>query len=501
MTNLLVRYTATVTDTKWENPKTVTESYTNKAKWDGKDANATITLNRNLEYLTKAATFEAKTGELVVHYSLDINPAWDDLLPGGDTVILTDTLAVQDKFVTAHLDMDSVKLYDYPYKAGDTPLATTSYGMVYKRTTDSSTGYDTHTMVFTLDDSHGYVLKYDYVVDSNADVKLSNKAVLTGDHEAEWNEIVTGFDASGFVSQSKFTLYKVDSLNLLTRLQGAKFNLFYYDGTTRTYKEYLEQFTHTTDAKGEIVLYLGDNKKDDPSGGHFTIEPDTLYKLEELDPPEGYQKSADATAYVIFANANIYESAENALKNTAIPNDLDQSKVVIVTSGQQKSYAVENTRTWLTIQKFWQDQYGNTISSDAAPETEVTVHLYRYSKNGGSKENRDTTFDVPITLNKDNKWTFVYKDSLAAGYYYYIVEPSTGNKYEVIYSDSNTPGVESGGLLTLINKEKDTSGYELPSTGGTGTLPYTAVGGTMMLTALAYSFIHRKRRHEGRADD
>lgn len=51
------------------------------------------------------------------------------------------------------------------------------------------------------------------------------------------------------------------------------------------------------------------------------------------------------------------------------------------------------------------------------------------------------------------------------------------------------------------NTPNDNSDYELPSTGGTGTLPYTAVGGTMMLTALAYSIIHRKRRHEGRADD
>lgn len=57
------------------------------------------------------------------------------------------------------------------------------------------------------------------------------------------------------------------------------------------------------------------------------------------------------------------------------------------------------------------------------------------------------------------------------------------------------------GLPTLTNKETESSGYVLPSTGGTGTLPFTAVGGTMMLTALAYSFIHHKRRREGRADD
>lgn len=85
------------------------------------------------------------------------------------------------------------------------------------------------------------------------------------------------------------------------------------------------------------------------------------------------------------------------------------------------------------------------------------------------------------------------------GYVYYIEEASTGDKYDVTYSESNKTGVENGGLLTLTNKK--IVGYELPSTGGTGTLPYTAVGGTMMLSALAYSFIHRKRRREGRADD
>lgn len=51
------------------------------------------------------------------------------------------------------------------------------------------------------------------------------------------------------------------------------------------------------------------------------------------------------------------------------------------------------------------------------------------------------------------------------------------------------------------NTPNDNSDYVLPSTGGTGTFPYTAVGGTMMLSALAYSIIHRKRRREGRVDD
>lgn len=502
LTHLLVRYAATVQDPQWNNPKTVTETYTNTAEWDGKDADATITLNRDLEYLTKSATYEAlvnekneKTGQHAVHYSLDINPACADLLKDGNTVTLTDTMAVQDKNVTAHLDMDSVKLYDYPYVKGvSQPLPTTSYGMVYERTTDSNTGYDTHTMTFKLDDSRGYVLKYDYVLDSDDNVTLSNVAELTGQHRKQENTQITKLDASGSVSRSQFTLYKVDSLNPLTRLKGAEFTLSSYDGTN--FIPHDGQSLHTTDANGEIVLYLGDNEKDGDTRGHFRIEPDTLYRLVETKEPDGYQMGPpdETTVYVIFANADSNETAAQAWEKTNKPIDLQQNKVVIVTGGQQKSYTVQNTRTWLTIQKFWQDKDGKAISG---PEEDVTVHLYRYA-DGNSKENRDSSFDRTITLKKKDNWTYVFED-VEEGFFYYIEEASTGGKYDVTYSESNKTGVENGGLLTLTNKE--IVGYELPSTGGVGTLPFTAVGGTMMLSALAYSFIHRKRRREGRADD
>ena len=500
LTHLLVRYAATVTDTKWESPKTVTGTYTNKAEWDGKHADATITLNRNLEYLTKSATYEAlvnkngeETGQLAVHYSLDINPACADLLKGGDTVILTDTLAVQDKNVTAHLDMDSVKLYDYPYKDGNPALPTTSYGMVYKRTTDSSTGYDTHTMTFTLDDARGYVLKYDYVLDSNDNVTLSNVAELTGDHHTNSNTQVTKLEASGSVSRSQFTLYKVDSLNPLTRLQGAEFTLSSYNGTK--FAAHDGQSLHKTDVNGEIVLHLGDNEKDDSHGEHFKILPDTLYRLVETNAPAGYKIGTADPVYFIFADADSNETAAHAWENTNKPTDLEQSKVVICTGGQQKNYTVQNTRKWLTIQKFWQDKDGKAISDALTPNTDVTVKLYRYP-DGGSKDSAQ--YVNTITLNQKNNWIYVFKD-VEEGFFYYIEEASTGGKYDVTYSESNKTGVENGGLLTLTNKE--IVGYELPSTGGTGTLPYTAVGGTMMLSALAYSFIHRKRRREGRADD
>ncbi len=87
-------------------------------------------------------------------------------------------------------------------------------------------------------------------------------------------------------------------------------------------------------------------------------------------------------------------------------------------------------------------------------------------------------------------------------YYFYIPDSNVTTYPEKLPSDLSAYHVTSaGGYLYLPNEKEQTQDYELPSTGGTGTLPFTAVGGTMMLTALVYSFIHHKRRREGRADD
>lgn len=85
-------------------------------------------------------------------------------------------------------------------------------------------------------------------------------------------------------------------------------------------------------------------------------------------------------------------------------------------------------------------------------------------------------------------------------YYFYIPDTDEHNYPKMLPADLTGYHVATAGGYLYLTNEKSQD-YELPSTGGAGTLPYTAVGGTMMLSALAYSFIHRKRRHEGRADD
>lgn len=99
----------------------------------------------------------------------------------------------------------------------------------------------------------------------------------------------------------------------------------------------------------------------------------------------------------------------------------------------------------------------------------------------------------------NNYHYFVISDNssyTASGVPDYIAGTDTFSEYKL------AEGQKFGSFYYYCeNTPNDNSDYELPSTGGTGTLPYTAVGGTMMLSALAYSFIHRKRRRERRADD
>lgn len=118
-----------------------------------------------------------------------------------------------------------------------------------------------------------------------------------------------------------------------------------------------------------------------------------------------------------------------------------------------------------------------------------------------------------VTLNALNKWTHTWDELETGDGITYSITEETVTGYKTTYTvtvdgtektDTSATAIpidpNKGTLVTITNAE-ETPGYELPSTGGTGTLPYTAVGGTMMLSALAYSFIHRKRRREGRADD
>lgn len=499
-----IRYTVEVDTELWknwkgngvENDSKDERTYINTAHWGKLDAKAEVTLKRkskNLDKDVKQLTdrFDHKIGSAA--YTIKINPGAKDLVPNSDTVTLTDTLTVQQGY-TAELDLSSVQLYDAADTAFSNPLSRNEYTFHYTSHVDAAS-VNTYTMELTVPDQRALVLKYTYKTNAGVGnkVTLDNTALLNGKWDADSNQTLKDITAGGYVSQTKLVVHKVDSSNQANGLKGAKFSLHWLDKTTGKWKT-TEMQNHESDENGQFTIWLAHEE--------LHADVDTLYKLVEEKAPDGYRQTSKPY-YFIFAgedetDADAYNKALNGRTTDASGNTLPLLKdnnLMICIFNEQSDLYISNERSKLIIQKFWTNQYNEATEPK---EGSVTVDLYKYKKD----TDRATGIKVTsITLNNSNHWTATYSD-LTEGYLYYIKEASTGNKYEVTYSSSNETGVENGGVLTLTNKEKpETPGYELPSTGGTGTLPYTAVGGTMMLSALAYSFIHRKRRHEGRADD
>ena len=489
---ILIRYKVKVVDEAWtSDPNKELATYQNTAVWGTATDHAEATFTRKITVLEKNGTKNTSKNDSRASYTVTINPTAKDLVPGSDTVTLTDTLTVQKGF-TARLDLDSVKLYDYPKQDGDLPLPDTMYEFYYTSGPDAS-GQDTHTMKLVLPDSQAFVLEYDYVTDAqNKMVTLKNTAEMEGAESSSDTTKLAAINGWADVHQGLLTLHKVDSTNQKLGLPGAVFTLYKFDKTTGQWETTGTQLPQTG-ADGSLSIYVGTNT-------FVTMDAATLYKLVETTEPEGYKRS-ETPHYFIWtqdqtqSDTDAYNAAVNGHTGADVPV---AASVTIYKHGTAQELYLPNERSQLTIQKFWVDANGKTLTGTSVPETSVTVHLYRYPA-GKSKAERDETFDEVITLSRENQWTVVYTD-LAAGYFYYIEEPSTGARYEVSYSASNTTGVQNGGLLTLTNKQKpEAPGYELPSTGGAGTTLYTAVGGTMVLAALVCGFC-QKRRRERRAD-
>lgn len=481
---ILIRYKVKVTDPEWaSNPEKTSETYPNTATWGEAKASASATFTRKFNVLEKTGEQTESKGDSRAHYSIVINPTGKDLAPGADTITLTDTLTVQKGF-SAQLDRSTLKLYNYPKQEGDTPLPDTLYDF-HPSSSVNSDGKNVYTMNFVLPDERAFVLEYEYFTNAkNQKVELKNAAQLSGGGKSEESTNLKDVNGYASVRQNRLALYKVDSGNENIGLAGAVFRMYTFNASTGQWDT--GTVLPKTDATGTLLLTIG----------NYGITTDTLYKLVEDTAPAGYAKTSKEFFFIWTAEnedeQTAYHTAVGPYEGAAGIPAFDASFVYKYNSSQE--LYIPNERNELTIQKFWVDENGKTLTGNEVTETSVNVQLYRYPKGG----TRDLTNPVgdPITLTRANNWKYVYKH-VESGYYYFIQELGTGQQYDVIYSANNNPGVENGGLLTMTNKKK-AGGYVLPSTGGAGTKLYTAGGGALMLAALVCG-VCRKRRRERRA--
>lgn len=493
-TDLVLCYQAELTDPRWSNVKFDEFLYTNKIKWkeENKQDKVDVKVTQKVDVLKKEALQVREKNDSRVKYTLTINPAAKDLDSTSTTVTLTDILTVQHASVQASLDIFSVKLYN-----ADTKQEISKYEYSYTQPVlgKDGNGYPTYTTTFTLPDSTPLVLEYEYVTNATADIYLNNEAKVYGGSASVKDFELEKVGATSIVHQAKLTVYKVDKRNYSNALTGATFALDRFNSSTGAWDPV--QNEAVVDAKGTLTFYFASTDG---------LQENTLYRLTETKAPAGYSK-ASAPYYFIYQASGYDETAAyNAAVDSYASNSAagvpESNTVLFCANGKASELFVPNTANSLTIIKHWRDKDNNTLTAAQAKLDEVEVYLYCYRT--GADKSTATLYphQNTVTLEKSKDWTATVPiaDEYLNDYTFYIKEKDgNSSRFTVVYDQPE--GVTVGNTLTFTNTETDNSDYELPSTGGFGTLPYTAVGGTMMLSALAYSFIHRKRRREGRADD
>lgn len=516
-----IRYSVSVAeDASWDDLRTENK-YRNSAEWNGDKAETETTVKRSYEKLYKTGTVVTEapdasgkpTATKKINYSVVINPTGAKLLTTSNTLTLTDTLSFNPSDNTsADLDLSSIHLYGVT-------LDTTTGNIVADHTNEIghdrfTATYDSpnHTMTVTVPDELACVLEYTYQISypSSTEVTVKNHANLTGLEEKWVDTHVVNYDSSATVRFSKFDLNKVDSNDYLVTLPGATFQLAKWNKTTGTFEKVC---TLKTNSSGQINFGLLDSSAtaEIPTESSAQLLCSTLYRIVETDAPTGYalSKSPIYLLWGAFSNTKQDDAFKTATGETWVNDSeynqgIDSSKVTYLARGDISAVYVPNTANSITVAKHWLDTDGTTeLALDKVNSTyTATVELWRKGYQNGS-EMSDTQVDTR-TLDNSNNWSYSWNNlpltdpaDSSITYKYYVKETACSGTFKY---DLNNTGI-TGGTILLYNQVPEDANYELPSTGGSGTLPYTAVGGTMMLTALAYSFIHRKRRREGRADD
>lgn len=490
-TSFYIRYAVKVNKDIWDSSLTTTQTqyFTNTAKWVGVGGSTTkTTVEYQNSLLEKIGSYDSTANE--VTYSIVINPK--KLKLGDESMItLTDKVVVPDRPKNSAALVDSsIKLYDYDAATGQkgVELPSDSYKTSYQETSE---GYILTVQVLN---EQSYLLEYKYANTSNTAYTMTNTAELYGYTTKTISTPVEHSNASGSAHTVGLTIHKVDSNNVKTSLTGAHFKLEKYNSTLQQF-EIVNADIPAKATDGSYFYLSFSNSSSTAPDGTVLYPFNTLYRLTETIAPSGY--AVDSTPrYFIWSTVGTDSNTAylNAVGSTELA-EVSRDDVSYYYEGDAITLTVKNTSNRLTIQKLWKDQNGTFMDgNDTKLPAEVTVELYKCDAPKGVG-----TFVQEFKLTSATDWKTVYEipaDDLNR--YFYVVETSTNTRYDVEYTVNYVKGAD---IILLTNKEKENADYELPSTGGSGTLPYTAVGGTMMLSALAYSFIHRKRRHEGRADD
>ena len=472
-------------DDRWNDLSTSQVSYLNTASWGELTASTRTDVKQDVKSLSKSGTLNGNTAT----YQVVINPTGADLAPGQEKITLKDTIKASNAGAQVYGRLSSVKLYYYAYdSATGVHPGDEVAGNLYQIKTPSGTNW----LEMEIPNKTALILTYECEVQKGAaaaNFTVTNTVELMGIYKTDYKDITYTVTSDATVSQSLVALRKKDVYSGAP-LAGATFRIEKYSNGSWVDACITDQ---TTGSDGLITLKI--------SNDAGSLQINTLYRFVETQAPTDYL--TDTTPHYVLpydpyethsTPQAAFEAATGAAAGTASVEDSDGNTIELkdvtaAATGKTTQFEVANTSSKLTVTKLWLDQSTNKPVEPQAESIEVV--LYQYTGNAEAKKEIDR-----IYLNKSNQWTYTWSgdkvplvDKDGNPYHYLVEELTTGN-WNVVY-DNN--GIQTG-EVTVINRVY--TGFELPSTGGSGTRPFALAGGALMGGAALLLFRKRRKRDE-----
>ena len=422
-----------------------------------------------------------------VDYVIAINPEALDLHADSDTLVMTDTLTyAKNSSINLSYDLKqgSVKLYTM-----DDEEVTDGWSWTVKKEDDG----DTVKSIMTIEvpDGKAYKLKYSYGVSKDNDddmwMTVNNTASISGlktgadtdSTNVNWQKASTTGTA---VTEKKYQITKVDADNFRTVLPGALFSV-YENGNEDAVA------TYRTNEEGVFNVFQALNGANTKTVDK--LKENTLYYIEETEPPKGYAKTSDTKYYFYFSESN------------TLPTNLDGftgdiKQVHNLTQQSRQGIVSNEKRVLITVKKEWQDVDGNKTNRSSG---NIDVTLKRYTDNVANSETVETR---QIAAN-GGQWMSDFdglpRADANGNTYTYFVEETPVSGYDTTYSSDKTSSTKAsdvtstGGEITITNKAQ--KAYNLPKTGGSGAQSLVIAGLTISGLAALLLLLKSYKNQEG----
>lgn len=431
----------------------------------------------------------------IMNYTIILNPESKDLVEGVDTLTLIDTMTYINQVwlsypfdgsiaysINAALIQSSVKLYTAVWDEEKGEWAAGKAVTDWSWTYESKTGeYDwnknnaTNTITATgIPDGTPLMLQYSYRVTCNVpdeidgkktsfDLKFSNTAKLegtdySGEHSSSNTKWEHSSDSAGVTTDKSYTFYKVEAGNYNVSLAGATFSVYKYDTSTSEYGTEPVK-TYSTNASGSFQITR--QEKDASGIVTFTYDTNTLYKVTETAPPEGYRLPDEVKTFYFY-----FSSTEDTAHT--LPENLPSDAVDL--TNEARTVYVENVKntTEISVEKKWLDENGSDETASHSGE-EIQLGLYR-RVGAGTSSGTGENVTISVTKQRDGNGYACAQST---------VKCRNGSTFTLTVNTWGTPSISVNGVA--LNYSSTSSG----ASGSTNYIYQFVVSGDTTITGYA----------------